>query len=182
MTTDTLCACGCGKLIINPISKRGYKRTFLDGHQNSKKISKYVLPQYKMCNFCKRNLSIDNFDMRIYISKINNEECPRPRSRCRDCENENRKTYSANNKEKVKENAKRYHDKNIGTIKYHVQEKISNWRRMSVVPSDLTVDYLVELYSQQSGNCSYLANTMKQDTTEKEFYNNMNEILSYKGK
>lgn len=95
-------------------------------------------------------------------------------------------------------------------------EKASN------IASDLTVEYLVELYSQQNGCCyysnekmvfgwidgkvqhntlsldkldptkgyvkenvvwcSYLANTMKQDMNEQQFYNYMLKILENNGK
>jgi hypothetical protein len=107
-------------------------------------------------------------------------------------------------------------------IRFHVQEKIATWRKASVVPSDLTVDYLVDLYNRLEGNCYYfgtpmvfgwvdgkvhhntlsldkldpskgyiqgnvawccfLANTMKQDMTEEEFYICMNKILLFKNK
>lgn len=159
MSNYTECACGCGSL-IERLDKKGRPRKFVTGHANYQKIAKYVLPDYKICNACGQNLPMGNFDMRVYVSKINNEECSRPRSRCRDCESKAYKIYSTNNKEKVKETAKRHHEKNVGTIKYHVQEKIATWRKASIVSSNLTVDYLVDLYNKQNGYCYYSGEKM----------------------
>jgi hypothetical protein len=160
MTTDTLCACGCNKPIIVPINKWGYKRSFLDGHGNNQKIGKYIFPQFKICNYCKLNLPIEKFRLRKYVSKINNKSADRPASRCRDCEKQNRKDYVKNNPEKIKATGERYHEKHLGTIKYHVQERIAGWHKASVIPSDLTVDYLVDLYNKQDGYCYYSGEKM----------------------
>lgn len=50
---------------------------------------------------------------------------------------------------------KRYKEKHFGTIRYHVQEKIASWRNNSLIPSNLTVDYLINLYQQQDGCCYF---------------------------
>lgn len=79
---------------------------------------------------------------------------------CKSCEAEKARKYRQANPEKTSQNKKRYRDKNRGTIRYHVQEKISTWRKASNVASDLTVDYLVDLYNQQSGLCYYSGESM----------------------
>lgn len=159
MSNYAECACGCGSLICH-LDKKGRKISFASGHANSLKIDKYILPEYKICNCCKQNLPITNFELRKCKSKINNKEFYRPKSRCFECLNENRKTYKNLNSERVKEIDKRYHQKHFGTIKYHVQEKISTWRKASCTPSDLTVNYLVDLYNRQDGYCYYSGTKM----------------------
>jgi len=79
---------------------------------------------------------------------------------CKACEAEKARKYRQNNRDKTSKNKKRYRDKNRGTIKYHVQERIAQWRKASNVMSDLTVDYLVDLYNQQDGLCYYSGETM----------------------
>jgi hypothetical protein len=74
---------------------------------------------------------------------------------CKACENEYSKQHRQENPDKVAEIKQRYHNKHGGTIKHHVQEKIATWRKASSVPSDLTVEYLVDLYDQQDGLCYY---------------------------
>jgi hypothetical protein len=217
MNDYTECACGCGSLIPR-LDKRGRQRKFVVGHANYQKIAKYILPDYKICNACKQSLPINSFDMAVYVSKINDEECLRPRSKCRDCEAKIAREYTAANKDKRAEAKKKHREKYYGTIKYHVQQKISAWRKASAVQSDLTVDYLIDLYNRQNGLCyysgekmifgwidgkvnhnslsldkldpskgyvqgnvrwcTYLANTMKQDLTEQEFYSHIRSILN----
>src|SRR5271157_847822 len=84
----------------------------------------------------------------------------RERSTCQTCEARLAREYMAANKHKRSEAKKKHRDKFYGTIKYHVQEKISTWRKASCVPSDLTVDYLVDLYNQQNGYCFYSGEKM----------------------
>jgi len=54
-----------------------------------------------------------------------------------------------------KEIKKKYKDKNIGSARYHIQEKISYWKSKCSIESDLTVDYLVELFHSQNERCYY---------------------------
>lgn len=136
---------------------------------------------------------------------------------CKACENEYSKQRRQDHPDKIAEIKQRYHERHHGTIKHHVQEKISTWRKASCVPSDLTVDYLVSLYEKQKGRCfysdeemifgwvdgkvhhnslsldkldpakgyvqgnvvwcTYLVNTMKQDMTEQQFYDSVNQIF-----
>jgi hypothetical protein len=82
------------------------------------------------------------------------------RSTCQSCEARLAKEYMAANKGKRSEAKKKHREKFYGTIKYHVQEKISTWRKASCVHSDLTVDYLIELYNRQDGYCYYSGEKM----------------------
>jgi hypothetical protein len=77
------------------------------------------------------------------------------RSTCQACEAKAAREYMSANKDKRVEAKRRHREKYHGTIKYHVQEKISTWRKASVISSDLTVDYLITLYNEQGGYCHY---------------------------
>ena len=50
---------------------------------------------------------------------------------------------------------KRYRTRRMGEIRYYIQERISEWRKKAGPPSDLTVDFLVDLYQRQKGKCYY---------------------------
>jgi hypothetical protein len=170
----------------------------------------------KLCKICGQPASETViFGMHKYHTK--NGISYYERSTCQACEARIAKEYISANKHKRVEAKKRHREKYHGTIKYHVQEKISTWRKASSTPSDLTVDYLVDLYNQQAGLCyytgevmlfgwvdgkvhnltmsldklepnkgyiqgnvvwcCYLANTMKQNMGEKEFYVLLSKIL-----
>jgi hypothetical protein len=55
---------------------------------------------------------------------------------------------------------KQYRRRRMGEIRYYIQERISEWRKKAGPPSDLTVDYLVDLYQQQKGKCYYSGITL----------------------
>lgn len=225
MTDNTLCACGCGNLLC-PIDNRGRPRKFLPGHSarlhKYKLISTYTPPNNKICTICTKAKPIDQFYYKTYKSKTSGEQYKRYRSECIDCSKQHRAFYTQENYELVysKKKAKRINSKD--DIQFHVQEKISTWRKASITKSDLTVDYLVNLYNIQDGYCyytgekmvfgwvdgkvqhntlsldkldpqkgyiqgnvvwcSYLANTMKQNMTEQEFYDCLEGILTYKNR
>jgi hypothetical protein len=140
------------------------------------------------------------------------------KSTCKSCESARAKRYRQDYPDRIAESKNRYHEKHHGTIKHHVQEKIATWRKASNVPSNLTVEYLIELYDQQDGYCfysgeemifgwvdgkihhnslsldkldpakgyikdnvvwcTYLINTMKQNMTDKRFYDTIDNIFN----
>lgn len=73
---------------------------------------------------------------------------------CRACEASIAKQYRQEHPDRLAKIKETHRDKNFG-IRYHVQEKISSWRKASTVLSDLTVEYLIDLYYQQNGLCHY---------------------------
>lgn len=81
------------------------------------------------------------------------------KSICKSCESVLAKEYREKNPDRILKIKEKYRDNNHG-IKWHVQEKISTWRKASNVESDLTVDYLVNLYYQQNGLCYYSGDNM----------------------
>jgi hypothetical protein len=117
-------------------------------------------PDQGIGKFCK-NLASDTvvFGKHKY-TLTNHGVAYSEKSICQACEALSARQYAAANKDKIIENKKRHKDKHRGTIKYHVQEKISTWRKASCVPSDLTVDYLISLYEQQNGYCFYSGEKM----------------------
>ena len=66
--------------------------------------------------------------------------------------------YRKNNLDKTRAAKQKRKEKFKGTILYHVQNKINSYKYASSstgIESDLTVDYLVDLYDHQSGLCHY---------------------------
>lgn len=106
----------------------------------------------KKCKKCKLSI-LEGIVFRVH--KTNGEQ-----SICRSCEAKIAKEYRKNNPDKIVKIKKKYRDNHYGTIKHHVQEKISTWRKTSCVPSDLTVNYLIELYNNQNGLCYYSGENM----------------------
>lgn len=208
-----LCACGCGTT-IPAFDKRGRARIFAKSH--SKKVDKYVLPNKKKCNQCGRVLPISEFSLRN--EKREAGEVQRPRSNCRSCENSNTKQWYANPEVKARKWCLRK-QKRAKHIRYKIQDRIAAWRKKTP-DSNLTVDYLVELWEKQKGLCyytglemnwrakrieklgmsldrldpslgyiqdnvvfcCYLANTMKWNHSEEEFYNFMETILKHRNR
>lgn len=113
----------------------------------------------KTCKVCKQPAS-DSVVFGFHKYKLKNRISFSERSTCRSCEARIAREYMAANKNKRAEAKKKQREKNYGTIKYHVQEKISTWRKASSVLSDLTVEYLIDLYNQQDGYCYYSGEPM----------------------
>ena len=218
---NTLCACGCGG-VIEPFDKKGRPRKFIVGH--SARITKYDMinnynsPDIKTCTHCGiAKPTKDNFYYKTYTSKTTGQKYTRYRPECIECSKKHTSSYIEENAELVSSKKKAVREKLKTDIRHHVQEKIATWRKASCVPSDLTVDYLVNLYEQQDGYCyyfrekmifgwidgkvhhnslsldkldpdkgyvqgnvvwcTYLANTMKQNMNEQQFYNAINKIF-----
>ena len=163
MIDNTLCACGCGE-VLYPFDKRGRPRRFIAGHSariiKYKLIAEYVVPENKKCTFCLETKAIDQFYYKTYTSKTTGEKYKRFRVECISCSKLSIKNYIIDNYDLVYSKKKANRAANKNDIKYHVQEKISGWRKKSVVKSDLTIDYLVDLYHKQAGNCYYTGTRM----------------------
>lgn len=170
----------------------------------------------KLCKVC-NNPAGDNviFGFHKYKDK-NGITYNREKYTCKTCEAKAAKQYRSQNPERIAKTKNEYRDSNHG-IRWHVQDRISTWRKSSNVPSDLTVDYLVDLYYSQQGLCyysgahmiigwidgkvqpntlsldkiipekgyvkgnvvwcTYLVNTMKQNSSEEEFIAMIYKIL-----
>ena len=113
----------------------------------------------KLCKGCNQPPS-ETVSFRISKYKTKNGISYQERSVCRSCEAKSTREYLSTNSDRRSEIKKKHREKYYGTIKYHVQEKISTWRKASCVPSDLTVEYLVDLYKKQDGYCYYSGEKM----------------------
>jgi hypothetical protein len=143
-----LCECGCGT-VIPVIGSRGQPLRFVKSH--SLKIQHYVLPKEKKCNSCKQFLSISSFGLRN--EKRLATMVQRPRSKCKKCE----AALETERMNRPGERAKKWtgrKQKRASHIRYKLQDKIAAWRKKTL-DSDLTVDYLVELWETQQGKCYY---------------------------
>jgi hypothetical protein len=56
-------------------------------------------------------------------------------------------------------NARHWKEKRRGEILFHCQRRIHNWRKKDLT-SDLTPEYLVNLYDEQGGRCYYTGRPM----------------------
>jgi hypothetical protein len=163
MIDNTLCACGCGG-VINSIDSKGRSRKFISGH--SARITKYNLiknyipPEKKNCTICGDERAIEFFYYKTYTSKTTGEKYRRYRAECITCSKNQGSVYRNDKAALISAKKKARREKYKNDIKYHVQEKIATWRKASCVPSDLTVDYLVNLYNQQGGCCYYTGEKM----------------------
>lgn len=163
MTDNTLCACGCGG-VIEPFDKKGRPKRFIRGHgarvHKYKLIAEYAPPENKRCTACLLIKPIDQFYYKTYTSNTTGEKYKRYRPECILCSKNLTSFYIKENYETVYAKKKEVRVERKNDIKFHVQEKISTWRKASVVPSDLTVDYLIELYNKQDGYCHYSGDKM----------------------
>lgn len=166
-------------------------------------------PQSKKCTRCKLEKPKYEFVITLYQHKkliI--------KSYCKECQRE----YNRNNTNKY--DRKQYKDCKRGDLKSHISERIANYYQEDS-QSDLTTEYLIDLYDKQNGKCyytnepmiighrggktlkenmsldklspikgywknnvvwcTYLANTVKQNLNENEFYNICLTILKHKG-
>jgi len=213
-----LCACGCGESFPR-FDGKGRSRWFLSGHQNRlhrpKVIETYEWPTEKNCSACHTAHPIDRFGVRVMRSKVTGQSYLRPRSLCREAENTRGK--AAAKRHRIASYGKVNPRQHPPSIRRHVQERLSGWRKKTP-GSDLTTDYLVELWEAQDGRCHYtalpmtfepgrryarpdsasldrldpaggymrgnvvwatcLANTMKRDLVESDFYATIERILT----
>lgn len=157
---NTLCACGCGE-VIGPFDKKGRPHKFMPGHvariTKYKLIENYVPPENKICSICGDKKDINMFYHKTYTSKTTGEKYKRYRIECIFCTKNLSKQYKANNTELVNSKKKFLYQHDI---KNRIQNRISAYRKNSCVPSDLTVDYLLDLYGQQDGYCYYTGRKM----------------------
>jgi hypothetical protein len=101
----------------------------------------------KVCGCCEISLPIENFRIRKDSEKYTWYE-----SNCRGCENLRAEEYR--NQPGYYERRKKYKAAKAGNIKFHIQERISQWRTKTL-GSDLDTDYLLEIYNNQNGLCYY---------------------------
>lgn len=100
----------------------------------------------KQCKKCQRDLDLNSFRIR----RINNYEwCEKT---CRECERLKAKEYR--NQPDYYSHRKEYRLSKAGNIKFHVQERLSQWKSKTI-NSDLDSNYLIELYNNQNGLCYY---------------------------
>lgn len=141
------CACGCGTLFKS--SKKSHR--FIKAHQI---IDENNLIQ-KMCTKCKLTKNISDFKKNTFIHKYNGLKYIKYGYRCNNCKKETLNLRLKRTSEQRKINKKKYIKIHTGETRYHIQDKISYWRKKSLIKSDLTVDYLVNLFENQNGKCYY---------------------------
>jgi len=115
--------------------------------------------EFRICKDCKEELPAERFEQANY--KGNKYRL----NTCRKCR--------ANRKTEVQEKRKRaeikahdlkrlnsWKDSNRGTIEGFIYSNLYRWRKRSIkkcgVKSDLTFDYLIDLWKKQQGKCYYL--------------------------
>lgn len=106
---------------------------------------------YKICNKCCLRLSVTKFRIR------KDGSCTYINNNCRKCDATIQLERSKTPEYKTYK--KQYRAKNKHDIRHHVGERISAWRAKTP-SSDLTSDYLVELYHKQNGLCYYSSEKM----------------------
>jgi hypothetical protein len=79
-----------------------------------------------------------------------------PRNRCKKCLNRYQKEYAIKLGSEYREQRRKLSEKrrNKNPVLFYVQERISGYRRQDP-ESDLSTDYLVELWEKQMGLCYY---------------------------
>lgn len=95
---------------------------------------------------CKKSLSEENFRIR------KDGQCRYLDYRCRECEKSKAAEYRI--QPGYYEHRKIYKKNKSKDIKFHIQEKISQWRKKTP-HSNLETDYLVDLFNNQNGLCYY---------------------------
>ncbi len=71
------------------------------------------------------------------------------------------KEWAQNNQEKVAKTKRNFRDKHYEEPKYWISEKISYWRsKYPEVKSDLTTEYLLNIWNEQDGKCYYTGEPM----------------------
>ena len=74
---------------------------------------------------------------------------------CRKCRKAREKELHPKIVNKDLERLNKWKDENKGTIEGFIYSNLNRWRKRSSVPSDLTFDYLLELWKKQDGRCYY---------------------------
>lgn len=105
----------------------------------------------KVCTRCKKDLPSTFFRSR------NDDNCVYLESKCRNCEKEVAVEYRS--KPGYYDKRRKYKASKARDIKFHVQEKISQWRGKTA-GSDLDSQYLIDLFNSQSGLCFYTSRPM----------------------
>lgn len=149
-----ICECGCGQSFIpakgtaNPRFVRGHGGRLASKKEHANVPRSEKPPQE--CIQCKVIKPSENFrevrrestvvpgEIRYYLDK-----------KCFAC------VVSNIPKEKADHYRKKARIRDRGIIKKWVQYRISSWRNKLDIPSDLTVEYLLNLYHEQNGNCYY---------------------------
>ena len=112
-----------------------------------------LVVRMKHCKNC--DLTLDGSLFRVRNKKHEGKVIKYLNTICKSCEKVERKSnrspeYVADYKARKKAE---------DPVKYHMQERIAQWRR-KYDKSDLTVDYLIKLWNSQNGLCFYSGQPM----------------------
>lgn len=105
----------------------------------------------KLCRGCNEELPVESFRTKFKIRK--GQRYPYLNSKCRPCENEWNKQRRTT--PKYRAYRAKWREGKRGNLKIFLQDRIAGWRTKLDLPSDLTVDYLLQLYARQDGACYY---------------------------
>lgn len=111
----------------------------------------------KKCLKSKEDGAVFGFS-KPYVSPVSGEIFNYENLVCNFCLSLGVKEYRKNNLDKTRETKRKRKEKFKGTILYHVQNKISSYKREAQktnVPFNLTIEHLVNLYEEQGGLCHY---------------------------
>jgi len=152
------CACGCGAEKLRYRSKGRLASPYIKGHRpRPQKSDEDLYPTgERHCRGCDTTKPLDEFGRtkdkngRIYV-----------RSRCKPCNVDYQRDYAkrlGNDYQKMRRQTKKRLNRK-DPIRFHIQEGISRYRAKDP-DSDLTTNYLVELWKQQEGRCFLTGKTM----------------------
>lgn len=151
-----ICQCGCGTE-FNNVGSRGRPLKYLPEHrrvgQGISRRKNLPLPERKTCAKCLIEKDAKDFGVREE-ERFSGGTHSYLKSRCKACDSEeqrNRKTVGGLPKLTYKQKLR---ERKRNDIRFYISEKISQWRKITP-GSDLTTDYLVELWNGQEGKCYY---------------------------
>lgn len=147
MKLSIRCACGCGQELISAKKSTIYIR----GHHIIDEGHLTV----KCCKKCNQSKEICKFEQITSTHKYNGKEYIKYAHYCDECKKNTLQARLDRTEVSRRETKLKYKERHHTEPKYHIQDKISYWRSKYHAPSNLTVDYLVELFEKQNYRCYY---------------------------
>ncbi len=148
-----LCACGCGELKPKYSNRdRKLASRYIFGHKRTHTEEELYPEGVKECRKCKIRKPLDDFSYRMDKNGIEYRQ-----SRCRACMREDTAEYiNKVGRETIRIQSKERKEKKRkeNPARFAIQESLSRWREKTP-KSDLTTEYLLELFNEQEGKCYY---------------------------
>lgn len=136
---EQLCKCGCNELTKS-------KNEYLNGHNWHHESQLKIKNGQIICNSCKKSKLLSEFSSKEKIRKSDNSIYIIYNKICKNCRNASAKTYRQNNPNNIN---------NIIRDKFH-------YIKNRYPKSDITKQYLIELFNKQNGLCYISGNPLIQ--------------------